>query len=486
MNLHDRLSSPGRLCMVLALGLSTGCPNTALQTGDLNSPDSSGPDAGIDAGDGGSNVDNDCPAGRSTIVSGKVVTGTVPSGQIVPDPVYNATVYVSSTAPGSIPTGPVCASCVSRSSFPNAVTGVDGNFSINHVPRGDQYLIIELGKWRRVVHLNVNHCATNALSTSDTHLPRTQGGETGFDNIPKMAMVSASNDTMECVLRKMGIADSEFVNPNSDGSTKPTGRIQLYQGGYAISGSPNGRPGATIRGSTTPNESTLWSNQTNLNAYDVVLFPCQGQGHDPRPVAAQGRIASYLDNGGRVFTTHFNYVWLDDPNNPNQSFGSQVASWAEDSGGLNPYGATAFTATVNRTFARGAALGDWLRQTGASGNGSTITVEQVRHDFTSTAAKSDLWMSADTSGAGGVANQPIHMTFDTPLASANDQKCGRAVFSDFHVEDAITNRPQCSTGTGSQGCIFPAECTTSALSPQERLLEYMILDLTSCVSQVIN
>jgi hypothetical protein len=63
----------------------------------------------------------------------------------------------------------------------------------------------------------------------------------------------------------------------------------------------------------------------------------------------------------------------------------------------------------------------------------------------------------------------LHYTFDTPVGQA--AQCGHAIFSDFHVNNAG------STNTS----IFPAECSIAALTPQERILEYMIWDLQSCV-----
>jgi hypothetical protein len=69
---------------------------------------------------------------------------------------------------------------------------------------------------------------------------------------------------------------------------------------------------------------------------------------------------------------------------------------------------------------------------------------------------------------------PLHYTFDTPVGGT---ACGRGVFSDFHVEDA-SNDP-------STGETFPTACngtTPASMTPQEKLLEFMLFDLTSCVS----
>jgi len=68
------------------------------------------------------------------------------------------------------------------------------------------------------------------------------------------------------------------------------------------------------------------------------------------------------------------------------------------------------------------------------------------------------------------ASFPVHYTFDTPFGAS--QVCGRVVYSDFHVENS----------SGANGSTFPSECAMGGLTPQEKLLEFMLFDLTSCVS----
>jgi hypothetical protein len=47
------------------------------------------------------------------------------------------------------------------------------------------------------------------------------------------------------------------------------------------------------------------------------------------------------------------------------------------------------------------------------------------------------------------------------------------VFSDFHVENQGNTQFQ----------IFPSQCDVSPMTPQEKVLEYMLFDLSSCVTQ---
>src|SRR6185503_3681842 len=64
----------------------------------------------------------------------------------------------------------------------------------------------------------------------------------------------------------------------------------------------------------TPAESVL----TGLNAgagewsrYDQILFPCEGAEYTATaPQNARTNFTNYVNSGGRVFTTHYSYVWL--------------------------------------------------------------------------------------------------------------------------------------------------------------------------------
>src|SRR5260370_4214548 len=97
----------------------------------------------------------------------------------------------------------------------------------------------------------------------------------------------------------MGVADSEFTDDN--GTTNSGGRIALYQG--------SGSSGAVIT-SLTPSDTTLTGNMSTLDSYDLAMFPCQG-GPYTQSSAALSNIVNFANAGGRIFSTHFSYVWLD-------------------------------------------------------------------------------------------------------------------------------------------------------------------------------
>ena len=64
---------------------------------------------------------------------------------------------------------------------------------------------------------------------------------------------------------------------------------------------------------------------------------------------------------------------------------------------------------------------------------------------------------------------PLTTTFDY-------NSCGRGLYSSYHT----LGRDIFDTGTEP----FPAYCPTGQLSPQERVLEYLILEIADCIDPV--
>jgi hypothetical protein len=370
----------------------------------------------------------------TTSISGKVYA---PNGT---DPLPNVLVYIPNAPVAAFKPGVSCDNCaadVSGSPLITTTTGPDGKFILKNAPVGANIpLVIQTGRWRRQVTVaNVAKCVDNPQAASLTRLPKnkTEG------DIPHMAFATGALDSLECVLRKIGVDDTEFT------AASGAGRIHIYTGA--------GSAGANA-GTSTTDESKLWGTNATLNKYDMVLFPCQGGRFDMTP-AAQANMIAYANAGGRVFATHYSYVWLYD----DAPF-SSTANWAVD--GVGPADQVG---TIDTSFPKGATLAQWLVNVGASTTYGQIPVTSLRQDFNGVVAPSQAWISISSPSA------VMHYTFNTPVGAAAASQCGRVLFDDFHVEES------------AGGLVaFPAECTAGAMTAQEKLLEFMLFDLGSCVT----
>ena len=374
-----------------------------------------------------------CPAGQSTTITGTVYApnGTDPLPNIlvyIPNaPVDAFTAGVSCPAPGQPPSG---------SPIVGASTAADGTFTLVNVPVGSNIpIVIQAGRWRR--QLIVPGTAACADTTFNANMPRNQSE----GDIPRIALATGNADQVECVLRKVGIQDTEFTNPTG------TGRIHLYAG--------SGAPGVTIDAST-PSENILMSNPSVLNQYDVLMLPCEGAAFS-RSSSQLANFLQYANAGGRLYASHFSYVWM----YQNPPFDT-VVSWRVNQAGL-PDG----IATVNTTFPDGDTLAQWLQLVGATTTQGQMSISTLRHDVNGVNAPTLSWLALNDAADG---NPVMQFTFDTPVGAAN--QCGRVLFNEYHVENPPAG-PAPSTKT------FPNECSNAAMTPQEKLLEFSLFDLTN-------
>jgi hypothetical protein len=127
-------------------------------------------------------------------------------------------------------------------------------------------------------------------------------------------------------------------------------------------------------------------------------------------------------------------------------------------------------------FPKGMALNQWLMTVGALTNGM-LPIQQARHNADVAAANrpSQAWIVADQNAPAPGATQ--YFSFNTPtdaqMTPDGPDYCGRVVFSDLHVGGASRDDPNQPV---------PQECTNNVLSPQEKALEFMLFDLSSCLT----
>ena len=71
-------------------------------------------------------------------------------------------------------------------------------------------LVIQLGKWRRMVTIPaVTRCTSQTLTATQSRFPvRQNEGANGVDNVPFIAISTGQVDGLECVLRKIGLTSS--------------------------------------------------------------------------------------------------------------------------------------------------------------------------------------------------------------------------------------------------------------------------------------
>lgn len=388
-----------------------------------------------------------CKNAKKTTLSGRI---NIPAGNM---PVPGAYVYVPNGALKSIAPGPSCERCdtlFSGDPVARTQTDLDGKFVLDNVPIGDNVpLVVQVGKWRREVNVSyVEACRETALPEENTRLPKTSAE----GNIPKIALATGGADVLECLLRKLGIADSEFTPETG------TGRVNLYTG--VTTGSS--KYDTTLNGGVNfTSARTLWSNSANLNQYDLFIGSCEGS-MQPSNESAQSiqNIFDFVNAGGRVFASHWHSYWI-----------RQQTAW----NGMMTFNNRAdignTTATIDTNFSRGSTLASWLVQ--PSVGGSTMLGKLDLRDAQNTLqsvdpARVQTWITVP-------ASQNVqYVSFDTPTTAPASSKCGRFVLSDIHVSSGdMPSQP------------FPKGCTTTTLSPQEKALIFLLFDLSSCIEPPI-
>jgi hypothetical protein len=375
-----------------------------------------------------------CPGNGTTSISGTVYA---PNGV---DPLPNVLVYVPNGTVQPFASGVACEQSgapVTGEPLVSTTTATDGTFTLTNMPVGMNIpLVIQAGRWRRqVVIPTVTGCVNTAVAASLTNLPTSSAQ----GDIPHIAVVTGEEDATECLLRRVGIADSEFTIASG------MGRVNLFEGN-----------GATLPGITA--ESTLVATLAELKRYDMVMFGCQGTPDDDATAENQQNLIGYANAGGRVAANHYEYVWL-----YNDAPFSGTADW--DVGQTAP--PSPVTTTINQSFPKGAQLAAWLYEIGASTSLGQIPEVNGRYDFNGVVSPSESWLQWED----GETAVPMQYTFNTPIGDSAATQCGRVLYYDYHVESATTDT-----------VTFPAECSSNPMTAQEKLAEFALFDLTAPVS----
>ncbi len=408
-----------------------------------------------------------------TTLTGTVLAPTNPAeGYGQPDPIPGAYVYVPNgtvlplTGDGGV-TCDRCSDPVSGEPLVTTYSATNGSFTLKNVPCGAGVqvpVVFHLGKWRRQIMVDSPVCCQNTVLTAEqTRLPRKQGEFNPNDNIPKIAVVTGNVDIIECVLPKIGIAADQYSLPSGNG------RVKFYR-----------ENGALFGGSSVPAD-TLFNDLNEMRKYDMIILDCKG-GEHLKPIAQRNRMVQYANGGGRIFASHFAYSWLFDQALDPQ--GNRVANSNSFTGTaewdvIDTYPGNQ-DARIDTGFPKGVSFAEWVQLVNAQAATSTTAIPRiriltVRNDTNRIIAPAQRWVYGSIVRNGQMTTPediPLQYTFNTPTTVPAAEQCGRVLFSDFHVIDAN------NAGTKS----WPDQCAGGPMTPQEKVFEYLIFDLSSCIA----
>lgn len=440
--------------LLVAGGLFVACGGSSRRSGFDEAPP-------VDEGDGGApSLVNGTPppaglAGKRVACSDANVTTTLtgkvydPAGST---PLYNVAVYIPDWADANgtlepFPEGVQCTTCASTVNKPlvSTLTNTKGEFKLENVPVDkDVPVIVQVGKWRRKLTFDITKsCEENKVPDREFRLPK--NGQEG--DMPQIAVTAGSCDSLECLLRGVGLDQSEFVAGHGG-----TGHVHVFNG------QGGNFPGAPSAGG--PNMGgDLWNDATKMAKYDVLLLSCECDEYNDakggtHPMARQAMF-DYINMGGRVFASHYHYTWF--RNSPQGDF-KGLAQWSDNS--FNGYK----EATVETSFPKGQAMADWLTHVNGSPD---FDIVDPRSDMTAVNSPATTWIVGRKPD-----RQPRYFSFNAPVSAPSDQQCGRGVFGSLHL-----------MGSGSSSSNFPTGCPApGGLATQQKVLEFLFFDLSACVS----
>ncbi len=476
-------------------GTSSGGKGSASGTG--GGPGSSAPPSGgapngslvIGSSDGGTKpvtvkkctsqgqcANLNCPNGGHTTISGTVYD---PAGV---NPLYDVAVYVPQNPPSPLPAGASCYSCQSLYTggvVAGTLTDPAGHFQIVDAPTGKGIpIVVQIGKWRRQYTVDVADCADTPQPTLRLPANASEG------DLPNIAISTGGSDSLECLLRRIGVdaggdaGTGEYVSGAAAG-----GHIHIFQGGRGRGGGGGGGAGPAMAGGSPSSATALWTSGMAMQPYDIVILSCEGsEAANPNRQAMN----DYAALGGRVFASHFHYSWF----NAAPFAAYNLATWTtgtQDLGNVN--GLIQQTLSDGVTpFPKGIAMQQWLLNVNAltATTPPELQIQASRHNADVAVANtpSTPWIVADQMASAPGATQ--YFSWDMPIPAGAQGACGRVVYSDLHVGAASGDYGQAAGAMNFNAttAIVPSGCANNALSPQEKALEFMLFDLSSCLTPV--
>jgi hypothetical protein len=363
---------------------------------------------------------NPCAPNPPPTVSGKVYA---PNGV---DPVAGASVHVP-LALAPLPKTVQCESCAVKGRFSSHIyTNADGSFTLP-VPNGTFKLGLQKGHFRRIIEVTMPQCGHVDLTKEQTTLPGKSKQWDELDAVPSIAVITGTWDHMEKVLDKLGLQERA-----------------VYVG--------------DIYGTGPETMQALLQNGTLMRTYHVILINCGTKFEDlvKQPGPARNNLREYVRQGGRLFVTDFSYDYVE------RTFPEFITFEGNGSTELNAAEIGSQMDKVNGTILD-KSLKDWLKlpeinallPSGQVELTGFMTGWAVMKEVT--AKSGQVWVTAPVTWAGGAGVRPLTATYD--FRDTDGAGCGRVLFTSYHTE---------------------GDPLAPTLLPQERILEYLILEIGAC------
>jgi len=422
----------------------------------------------------GSGSGTDCPE-CSTLV-GKVYApkwapGDVPAGQEIP--IFGATIYVTDARPAPIPQQVFCEPCIETPQ--GAVQSKhDGSFELSVDGQGTYWLVIQKGPFRLEQQIQVDKGVTT-LPPSQTTLPSSSDPANGAF-IPKVAIARGDYDAIEDILGKIGFG----TMGSNDKLSSPGTEITFYDW-------------------TSPGNNGvdyLIKNIDELRKYHIVFFPCSTDVPDDAMstlLTDQNNlknIRQYVAEGGKIYVTDWTGEVGDRAFPPQIQLGSSGFGTTDSVGSYDPI---TFAGTLTTAGDADGSVYDaddgkaidpdlhaWLGlQSGPTETDPTPIMYNpdyfmVAHNWNTISALNSVMKGTDDMGQpvyddpkawvtgsdGGGTPGPLAVTYE-PAG------CGKVLFSTFQTSGA-------SAADSHEG-----------LTPQERVLLFLIMEISSCTKNPI-
>jgi hypothetical protein len=392
--------------------------------------------------------------GKPTTLSGVV---RAPNGS---DPIANALVYVPSST-GKLPPGVSCDLCAQPVDglAAQVATGSDGHFSLDLsslTPADQLPFTVSKGRFRRASTVSITPCQDNPLTAPTTVLPGKNGPG---DDIPKIAVSTGIKDALDDVLTAMGLDASAgydcFENQTKATTTPASGCEKRL----------------AAQGASAPQLTDLLKDTSKLGQYNVLFVSCALGKFASLSAADRATIVANLQTwvgqGGRLFATDRSYDYVA------QAFPASIA-FVNGNSTVDAANVGVGSATTPATYSgrvNDAALVQWLTAVGVLTAGQSTmpltgyltqwsAVQSVPMSTVDEVDATDAKVAVGSTTTTGSYPQTVKFDYAPPGSAA---ACGRVVFSSYHT-------------TGTPGAM---------LTPQERILEYLMFEAGACLGPPI-